>query len=414
MACAFLLSCPLLGSAAEAPLDSETPPSITPAINALPSSQRLSLTESDPSSSSVALFTDLTDTTQQTLARQLVEAGYLKMPLGSDRLFHPTAPVPRAEWIDFLFHLYQTNTPFISEFPYYRDVEPDHEAYKAIEAFRMKHWLDDFNDNGYFFPDQPLTVKQASLILHRSLPPFWFRITPPQADEHLKPYELTQPTLLLGLDPESRLALARSDQYQLLPITAYGLKPEGLNSLLSRQDLLMVALQVQTQQRQRLMLEEDSMALPEGLVMELSPSSSIELAGLNPGYDLVFTLQAPVKTSLITIPELILDRGTMVYGRISQVDPTAHQATAIFQEVLLPAGQRFRLAGSLRLNFQDVREVLIQQTRKKSSKTTSGPESLFVIVPGQTYTLTTTSTKTADSTTLTPQTKNNPPLTPGS
>ncbi|MCA9800066.1 MAG: S-layer homology domain-containing protein, partial [Cyanobacteria bacterium HKST-UBA04] len=365
---------PSVPSTATAPEPANSSPTQTTAPSAASST-----TPADaPTMADSSAIDDVTDPAMRKLIQHLVGQGFFE-PV-TDGRFYPNDPISRAELVTLLYRAYQLNNPFVSEFPYYRDVETDHWAYQPIEAFRVKRWVSGMNDDGYFMPDKPVSLLETALVIHRSLP-----------KQHIRTPLTEAATVLAALQDElddkpaeAVWALTRNIKGHLIPYNPAQPYNQFQRPITRLEAVAMLGLLEQIT-RQYEVNTDDAMPLPENLVLTVSPAESLTFSQIQAGQTVAVTVQDPV-----TLPNTamgIIERGSKGTGVITAVNQANRQASVVIDEIILPSGKVFTTRAELSLAFKDVRKLLLSEDIKHPGDT---PENeLFMVVPGQVYTMTT-------------------------
>lgn len=299
----------------------------------------------------VAMPEDVALQPDQAVMTYLIKQNYFA-PFPDNR-FHPDASLSRADFVTLLYRASGLKTPFISEFPYYRDVPADYWAYYPIEAFRMHGVLGRWIRDGFFHPDKPISRLSATMLLSRTFPRGWLTLTSDEAQATLKAY---------GEDPEKIPAWARDDVARaiyagfLLPVQRPDL-PQGtspfvldLQAPITRMDAARMVYRralAEIDENQTIRLAQTPW-IPPGIKLVVSPTSAISQSHLFVNATLYFALVEEV-----TIPGLniILPRGTRLRGKVIELGQGHLQALVMLDKANLPSGESYRLVGQLPLQF---------------------------------------------------------------
>ncbi len=302
--------------------------------------------------STVTLPSDVTLKPDQGIMRYLIRRGYFN-PFPNN-LFHPNAPISRAEFITLLYRASGLNTPFVSEFPYFRDVPTNYWAYTAIEGLRIRNMLTGFPE-GYFHPEEPLSRMDAGVLMSKTLGENWLKLTPNEITSTLSHY---------GEAPDSLPDWARYDLAR--SVYAGFLLPHHV--IVGNQTKFALALKApinrmeaaQMIYRRALLGKEENAAevqqivwIPGGITLDISPSSAISATQLAVGEPLYFTLQTPVQDKALN---LVLPKGTRIRGRVLTLSSDHLESLVVFNRASLPSGENYRMNAKLMLNFEQIKK----------------------------------------------------------
>lgn len=341
----------------------------TPKPPSGPASEETGVAQADPVS---PVPPDVVLAPDRAVVGYLMERGYFN-PFPDNR-FHPEAPITRAEFVTLLYRAAKLNTPYISEFPYFRDVPTDHWAYLPIEGFRMRDVLKG-STGGYFHPQAPMRRMEAGVILSKSLEAGWLSLSDQEVEATLKAYSNDR----LDMIPDwARYDLARSIYAGLLlphhrPVQAPETDPAFVLDLdipLTRMEAAhMVYRRALVTEEEGLPKKQEAVWLPAGVNLVISPTSAISPNQLNVGYTVYFTV-----TDSTTVPELnlLVPRGTRLSGKVTEISEDHLSNRIVLERMNLPSGEVIQMASQVTLNF-DASDKSQQQ----------------YIVPGETFNITT-------------------------
>lgn len=319
----------------------------------------------------IVLPSDVTLPPDQAVLRYLFEQKFFN-PF-PDNLFYPEAPISRAEFVTLLHRASGLKTAFVSEFAYFIDVPTDFWAYFPIESFRMQDIVSGAG-HGYFYPHQPIKRLDAAVMLSKTFPENWLKLTSQEIEETLSAYKLHIETIPTWAKED----LSRSIYTGfLLPVQHQDVEhPSGefilaLETPLTRMDAArMVYRRALMAEEERFPADRQESQIPAGIVMNISPTTAVSKNQLFlVGQSLYFALIEPV-----TLPSMnvILPRGTRIHGAVTQSALSNLQTTLSFDKATLPSGEPFRLYAKLSLTFEPEKEET------------------FFIVPGEAYQVRTT------------------------
>lgn len=303
-----------------------------------------------PSQTAAALPEDVTLKPDQAVLAYLLQKGYLQ-PLPDNR-FYPDTAISRAEFVTMLYRASGLNTPFVSEFAYFRDVPVGHWAYVPIESFRMRHFLQG-DAQGFFHPEKVMTRLYAGVLLSKTFEASWLKLTPQEIESTLSVYASPNEPVPAWAKPD----LARSVYAGFLvpvprqpEVAGQGDFTLALEAPLTRMDAARMVYR-------RALIETDEDAsriqqyqwIPPGVRMEISPTSAISPVNLVVGQTVYFALveALDVPTLALTLP-----RGTRVHGKIIEVSADKMQAKVQLDKVDLPSGEFYNVASDVLLRLE--------------------------------------------------------------
>lgn len=318
----------------------------------VPQGQTLPSTPSE-AKKPVTLPKDVPLQPDQAVIQYLLERDYFN-PF-PDNLFRPDMPISRAEFVTLLYRASGMNTPFLSEFAYFRDVPKDHWAYLPIEGFRMRNIIGGVTD-GFFEPEEPITRLSAGAILSRTLSESWLRLSSQEISDTLMAYDQS----VDSVPGWARYDLARSVYAGFLLPVSKQVSPQQarfsleLDAPLTRMDAVRMVYR-----RALIGIEEEMRAvervpwIPVGVQMTVSPTSAISQAQLFVGQTLYF---ATVDTVEVPQANLTLPRGTRIHGHVVALSSDRSQATVTLDRALLPSGTYYNMVSQLLVQFKPEEE----------------------------------------------------------
>ena len=255
--------------------------------------------------------------------------------------------VGRAEWLLWLMKATNLQNVFVSEFPYYRDVDAQHPAYLAIESTRTKGWLDYWHtDAGYFKPDEPVSRLDALTTLGFSFQPSWFKRSLEDTQHLLLPYV----TQIEGKTSAiQQLALAHCIDSEFAP------KHPPSQAYLN-QPLTLIEANAWLMKRRLLEQEQSpitvSKVIPAGLTLSVTPITALYAQQLTVGQYAYFAVD---QDATLSVPPNVIPRGSRIRGIVSQASSDFRSVTVGFDKVILPSGDSYIIAASLPLAFEPMK-----------------------------------------------------------
>ncbi len=297
------------------------------------------------------LPSDVTLKPDQIVLNDLIQKGYFNA--FADNLFHPNAPITRAEFATLLYRATGITAPFVREFAYYQDVPTDYWAYTPIEGLRVRDMITGFA-GGFFKPDQPISRLSAGVMLSKTLDQSWQKLSQKEIESTFKVYNQSTQNI-----PEGELGDLAESIYAgfLLPIhmpNAKANEPDfqlGLDQPLSRMDAARVVY------RRALMAEsetggkkEEVISIPPGIEMLITPTTALAPERLFDGEAVFFALTRWVKN----IPGLntTLPRGTRIHGKVMEISADKMQANIYLDRANLPSGEFYDMSASVSIEFK--------------------------------------------------------------
>jgi S-layer homology domain len=283
----------------------------------------------------------------QDMILYLVKRGYFNA--FQNNQFQPDQPISRAELIALLYRASGFNTPFTSEFAYFRDVPTSYWAYLPIEGFRVRDMLGDSSD-GYFRPENPMTRLDAGIIFSKTLPESWSKLTEQEMNTILKAF----PDDTVPVWAQYNLARSIHTGY-LLPNhqnDADGKTPKltlDLQSPLKRMDAVRMVYHRALQLEEELKPQKSHLvSMPEGILLSVSPTSAISQNQFSVGQILFFAVTKRVEIASMS---LSIERGSRLHGEITEVSADRTQAQVTLDRLNLPSGESFELSAQLMLSL---------------------------------------------------------------
>ncbi|MEM0950569.1 MAG: hypothetical protein AAGI66_00315 [Cyanobacteria bacterium P01_H01_bin.74] len=302
----------------------------------------------------------------QTNATEILMAdGILEKKTDSTKNQAFTTPVSRATWAVMLCKTLGHNLNLVSEFPFYRDVDLNHWAYRAIEVSREKTLIDYPDEHGLYSPDTPVTLGQVftglSNAITGQLP------SKEETDYLLQPVAsqksensskmLAQPhAIAKDVRPHlAKMIRVRFFQFAYPDLTAAGNSiPFSLNTEtpVSVYDLapLLVGLKAINKSRTAVQQEKKEKILSTGLTLQVSPTTTIVEKELAVGNEIGFVTILPM-TDQGQGNAFIIPKGTIIQGTISAEDPSLHNYTVSFTTLQMPDGKTMKMNANLVLRF---------------------------------------------------------------
>lgn len=284
----------------------------------------------------------------QVVLEYLIRHGYFQ-PFANQQ-FLPNAPMTRAQLVTLLYRASQMNTPFVSEFPYYRDVPTGHWAYVAFEGFRMRGMLPKaLGESGWLKPDKPVTRLEAAVLLSRTFEKTWLSLSDEEEESTLKAFS-AQDCADWAQGDLARILYAGLLTPQSPPVD----QPDAgfqmaLDEPLTRMDGARMVYQ-------RALVEEADDAhravkkvmLPAGMTLAITPTSAISAPQLAVGQAVYFTT---TQTATIPFTPISLGRGSRVGGVVTSLSSDHQQVELTFSQVVVPSGESYTFSGVLQLTF---------------------------------------------------------------
>jgi len=294
-----------------------------------------------------ALPSDVPMKPDQDIILYLSKRGYFKT--FANNLFQPEQPITRAEFIALLYRACGFNTPFTSEFAYFRDVPTNHWAYLPIEGFRVRDMLGG-DSEGYFRPDSPITRLEAGILFSKTMPLDWSKLTEEEMNTALKPFAADPVPLWAQYD------LARSVfAGYLLPVQKDDPKTKlpklvlDLDSPLKRMDAVRMVYHRALQREEELKPQKSHLvSMPEGIEMDVSPTSAISPNQFSVGQILFFAVSKQVDIASMS---LSVERGSRLHGEITEVSADRSQAKVTLDRLNLPSGESLDISAQLTLSL---------------------------------------------------------------
>jgi hypothetical protein len=297
----------------------------------------------------VAMPVDVVLQPDQAILRYLIQKGYFNA--FPDNRFYPESRISRAEFVTLLYRAARLNTPFISEFPYFRDVFPDHWAYIPIEGFRMRN-MTAGDAKGFFRPADYLTRQEAGVFLSKTLPANWLKLSSQEIEATFTAYN--QPENVIPA--WARYDLARSVYAGfLLPVHHMSAQHGDLNFHLDLNEPMTRIEAVRMVYRRALLEGEDTLMpehqvwLPENMTLVLTPTTAIPQLQIAVGQPIYFALVDQVEAPTLN---LNMPRGTRVHGEVLEVSADKSQAKVRLDRAYLPSGAFYNLAAEVDLTFK--------------------------------------------------------------
>lgn len=286
----------------------------------------------------------------QVTLEYLMRRGYFQS--FAQNRFLPDEPMTRAQLVTLLYRASQMNTPFVSEFPYYRDVPLNYWGYVALEGFRMREILPEaMGKNGWLYPDRPVTRLEAGVLLSRTFTPQWLKLTHDEELSTLKAFSVGE-----GACPAwAQADLARVLYAGLLtPVSPPMDHPEqgfvlDLNMPLKRMDgARMVYQRALVEDADESHTAAKKVALPSGMTLAITPTSAISAPQLAVGQSVFFTT-----TQMVSIPftAISLGRGSRLGGLVTTLSSDKQEAELTFSQITVPSGESYLLSARLILRF---------------------------------------------------------------
>lgn len=280
----------------------------------------------------------------------LMRHGYVQ-PFAQNR-FLPDEPMTRAQLVTLLYRASQMNTPFVSEFPYFRDVPTGHWGYVAFEGFRMRGILPEaMGQNGWLQPDKPITRLEAAVLLSRTFSKDWLNLTDAEVASTLKAFSVAPDQSPTWADADLARVLYAGLLTQVLPPVDH---PEqgftlDLNAPLKRMDgARMVYQRALAEEADESHPAAKKVTLPSGMTLSITPTSAISAPQLAVGQSVFFTT---TQTVAIPFTAISLGRGSRLGGVVTTLSSDKQEAELTFSQITVPSGESYALSARLSLKF---------------------------------------------------------------
>lgn len=293
----------------------------------------------------------------QVAVKYLIQKGYYRDL--TEQKFLPEEPITRGAFITLLYRASGMLTPFVSEFPYFKDVPTTYWAYIPIEAFRMRNFLT-IPNSGYFKPNEPITRAEAAEYLSKTFPKKWLELQPHEVENTLGAYVAPSDS---ALSESQKLEIAKavyagflSPLYQPNPLQGQGRYTLGLRLPLTRIDAARMVYRKALVQAEEITEQniDKSPQIPAGISLVITPTSALSSEQIAVGNVFYTSL---VQTTEIPSLNLVLPQGSRFHAEVTQLSADHLQAQVVLNRVNIPSGEIFDINAPLTLIFQPVKKT---------------------------------------------------------